>query len=80
MSNNLQKVKKQFDQHQNTDIPHKKDLAKRLGKRALTHPTNLAQCLNPDLSVIHQLTLEIYQLIFQRQIVRMPLLSQAYRK
>ena len=31
----------------------KKELAKRL-----------AQCLNPDLNVIHQLTLEVYQWIF----------------
>ena len=31
----------------------KKDLAKRL-----------AQCLNPDLAVIHQLTLEVYGMIF----------------
>ncbi|CDW85800.1 n-terminal domain-containing protein [Stylonychia lemnae] len=57
LSNCLQKVKKQFDQNQNTEIPMKKDLAKRL-----------AQCLNPDLAVIHQLTLEVYGMIFQRQI------------
>lgn len=31
LSNCLQKVKKQFELHQNTDIPLKKDLAKRLG-------------------------------------------------
>jgi len=32
LSNCLQKVKKQFEQHSNTEIPLKKDLAKRLGK------------------------------------------------
>lgn len=38
-------------------IPNKKDLAKRL-----------AQCLNPDLNVIHQLTLELYECIFHREL------------
>ena len=32
LSNCLQKVKRQFEQHSNTEIPLKKDLAKRLGK------------------------------------------------
>ena len=32
LNNCLQKVKRQFDQHQSTDIPLKKDLAKRLGR------------------------------------------------
>jgi len=35
LNNCLQKVKKQFDNHQNTDIPLKKDLAKRLGRPSL---------------------------------------------
>jgi len=39
-------------------VPNKKDLAKRL-----------AQCLNPDLNVIHSLTLDVYSVIFRRELV-----------
>ena len=38
-------------------IPRQRDLAKRL-----------AQCLNPEISVIHQLTLEIYGEVLKREI------------
>ena len=58
LSNCLQRVKKTFDQFQNLPVPLKKDLAKRL-----------AQCLNPELTVIHQLTLEVYDLVFTRELV-----------
>jgi hypothetical protein len=58
LSNCLQKVKKVIDSNPGLPVPNKKDLAKRL-----------AQCLNPDLNVIHQLTLEVYAWIFAREIV-----------
>lgn len=58
LSNCLQKVKKTFMDHPNLPVPQKKELAKRL-----------AQCLNPDLNVIHQLTLEVYDFVFERELV-----------
>jgi hypothetical protein len=31
----------------------------------------LAQCLNPEINVIHQLTLEVYKEVFEREILLM---------
>ena len=42
LSNSLQKLKRAIDGYPNEPVPVKKELAKRL-----------AQCLNPDLNVIH---------------------------
>ena len=58
LSNCLQKLKKAIDQNPKLHVPLKKDLAKRL-----------AQCLNPDLNVIHLLTIEVYAHIFARELV-----------
>lgn len=58
LSNCLQRNKKTFAEHPDLPVPLKKDLAKRL-----------AQCLNPDLNVIHSLTLEVYNLVFERELV-----------
>lgn len=58
LSNCLQRIKKTFVEHPELPVPLKKDLAKRL-----------AQCLNPDLNVIHSLTLEVYNLVFERELV-----------
>jgi hypothetical protein len=38
-------------------VPHQRQLAKRL-----------AQCLNPDINVIHQLTIEVYSEVFAREV------------
>jgi|APSaa5957512535_1039671.scaffolds.fasta_scaffold408316_2 hypothetical protein len=57
LSNCLQKVKKMIEQYKGLKIPRQRDLAKRL-----------AQCLNPEINVIHQLTLEIYKEVFEREI------------
>jgi hypothetical protein len=56
LSNSLQKLKRVIDQYPNEPVPVKKELSKRL-----------AQCLNPDLNVIHQQTIEVYQHIFMRE-------------
>lgn len=58
LSNCLSKVKKVIENNPQLSVPSKKDLAKRL-----------QQCLNPDLAVIHQLTLEVYECIFKRELV-----------
>ena len=58
LSNCLQKLKKSIEGNPQLHVPLKKDLAKRL-----------AQCLNPDLNVIHLLTIEVYQVIFARELV-----------
>jgi len=57
LSNCLQKVKKDITSYAKLHIPCKKELSKRL-----------AQCLNPDLNVIHSLTLDVYSLVFQTEI------------
>jgi hypothetical protein len=50
-----------IDRNPKLHVPLKKDLAKRL-----------AQCLNPDLGVIHLLTIEVYAHIFHRELELMP--------
>lgn len=52
----MQKLKRAIDGYPNEPVPVKKELAKRL-----------AQCLNPDLNVIHSQTIEVYQHIFARE-------------
>ena len=58
LSNCLQRLKKAVEANPGMHVPLKKDLAKRL-----------AQCLNPDLNVIHLLTIEVYAAIFARELV-----------
>ena len=48
-------------------IPHQRHLAKRLGK-FVPLLILIAQCLNPDINVIHQLTLEVYAEVFMREV------------
>jgi hypothetical protein len=58
LSNSLIKIVNIINKNPGLPVPNKKELAKRL-----------TQCLNPDLSVIHSQTLEVFVVIFAREIV-----------
>ena len=59
LSKCLNKIKQAIEKHPMQHVPLKQVLAKRL-----------AQCLNPDLGVIHIITIEVYSAIFLREQVR----------
>lgn len=57
LSNCLAKVRQIIEKYGGAPVPHQRQLAKRL-----------AQCLNPDINVIHQLTIDVYAEVFAREV------------